>query len=658
MVLLQWAYTNAINVYNYHTVLIGYRLKISISSMVYRKTLKLSKSAFANTNVGQIQTILSGDMARLESIFYLIAYPFIGLALILTTVYVLWHYLNWYVFVGLLVLFIIIPIQSYLGKMFSTIRLLAAYKTDERMKQMNEFIPAIRVIKMYCFENEFARKISQARKNEIKRIRKCLYLFSGLVALFYTGAKIVIYATLVSYVLFSDTSVINSELVYVTFATFNKLSFVCLLYLPHFILSSVNGAIAIERIDKFLLLDEVERTDLDAKERLLYEKASVSVRGLHSTYAAKTSASIDEPKTKSKSNGKHHYKDNHAFVMDEQRIVSQEAYVLKNINFDVKPGEILCCIGTVGSGKSSILLSILGELFIRRGTIQVDGRYSYASQEAWTFAGTVKENILFGNVYDESKYKEVVRVCALERDMALFPQGDQTVVGERGVALSGGQRARINLARALYYEADIYLLDDPLSAVDPHVARHIFKEAIRGYLSDKIVILVTHQLQFVKNSTKVLLIENGEQVAYGDYNDTNNDFSSFVGLTDLNEQKEQGTERTRRDSNKFGSTVSIQQTIAMTNNPKIFSRQDSVDSIQQNRLFEEEVLFDDLAATGDEGECRIREVIPESTVTNGTGAITYVKAGMRGIVIGPLVVLLFIAAQLSFSFADYFLKLW
>lgn len=157
----------------------------------------------------------------------------------------------------------------------------------------------------------------------------------------------------------------------------------------------------------------------------------------------------------------------------------------------------------------------MGELFINKGRVDVKGRISYASQEAWIYSGTVRENILFNSVYDSEKYKEVVKVCALERDMTLFPNGDQTLIGDRGTSLSGGQRARINLARSLYLDADIFLLDDPLSAVDAHVARHIFHEAIKGYLSKKVVILVTHQLQFIKNAHKILLLKNGEQIAYG-----------------------------------------------------------------------------------------------------------------------------------------------
>lgn len=143
----------------------------------------------------------------------------------------------------------------------------------------------------------------------------------------------------------------------------------------------------------------------------------------------------------------------------------------------------LCAvIGSVGAGKSTLLNTILGELEIHSGQLNVNGKISYSSQDPWLFEGTVQQNIIFTENYDKIKYNEIIRVCALERDLNLLPYGGNTIVGERGVSLSGGQRARINLARAVYRQADIYLLDDPLSAVDAHVGKHIYKNCIEKYL--------------------------------------------------------------------------------------------------------------------------------------------------------------------------------
>ena len=171
---------------------------------------------------------------------------------------------------------------------------------------------------------------------------------------------------------------------------------------------------------------------------------------------------------------------------------------------------------------------ILGELSPTKGTCRVAGKVAYASQESWIFSGTVRQNILCGLEYDLKRYKKVVKAwyyslflfyfkqlfydiafddSALDKDFNLFPNGDQTTVGERGVSLSGGQKARVNLARSLYVDADIYLMDDPLSAVDTHVGRHLFDKAINGYLRDKIRVLVTHQLQYLKDVDQILILK-------------------------------------------------------------------------------------------------------------------------------------------------------
>lgn len=152
---------------------------------------------------------------------------------------------------------------------------------------------------------------------------------------------------------------------------------------------------------------------------------------------------------------------------------------------------------------------LLQELPLVSGTLQINGEISYASQEPWLFAGTIRQNILFGLPMEKQRYNTVVKKCALERDLSLLPYGDKTLIGDRGISLSGGQRARINLARAVYKQADIYLLDDPLSAVDTHVGKELFKQCITGYLKNKIVILVTHQIQHLQDVHRILYLEDG-----------------------------------------------------------------------------------------------------------------------------------------------------
>jgi ATP-binding cassette subfamily C (CFTR/MRP) protein 4 len=187
--------------------------------------------------------------------------------------------------------------------------------------------------------------------------------------------------------------------------------------------------------------------------------------------------------------------------------------ILKDVTFKAFPGELVGIAGTAGSGKSTLLQVILKEVEPTQGSVVVEGTLSYTAQEAWIFSASVRQNILFGQEMDQDKYQKVIGVCALEDDLSLFPHGDQTLVGERGVMLSGGQKARISLARAVYRDADVYLLDDPLSAVDAHVAEHIFNECILNYLKSKCVVLVTHQIKYLKKVNKMYFIENGKLTA-------------------------------------------------------------------------------------------------------------------------------------------------
>lgn len=192
---------------------------------------------------------------------------------------------------------------------------------------------------------------------------------------------------------------------------------------------------------------------------------------------------------------------------------------LTNINLEIKPGTLCVVVGQVGSGKSSLLQLLLKELTPNTGTMEVAGKLSYASQEPWLFVSSVKDNILFGEEFDKAHYRNVVKVCALEKDFEQLPNGDRTLITEKGISLSGGQRARINLARAVYRQADIYLMDDPLSAVDTHVGKHLFEQCIVKYLKGKTRVLTTHQLQFLKHADLVVIMNNGQIEKVGTFNE-------------------------------------------------------------------------------------------------------------------------------------------
>ncbi|XP_023241664.1 multidrug resistance-associated protein 4-like isoform X1 [Centruroides sculpturatus] len=224
----------------------------------------------------------------------------------------------------------------------------------------------------------------------------------------------------------------------------------------------------------------------------------------------------------------------------------------------MQPRELLIVIGPVGSGKSSLLMSVLGEIPITSGEVSVKGKISYASQEAWVFNATVRENILFGEEYQEDKYRKVLHITALEKDISLFSKGDLTIVGEKGVIMSGGQKARINLARAIYVDADIFLLDDPLSAVDVPVAKHIFEKCIMEYMKDKICILVTHQIQFLNSACKILALKKGKCEFIGNFKqlenlETHTDILRTEEVSENSIDLESAVFNNNNDDDKIGS---------------------------------------------------------------------------------------------------------
>ncbi|XP_044750541.1 ATP-binding cassette sub-family C member 4-like [Coccinella septempunctata] len=191
-------------------------------------------------------------------------------------------------------------------------------------------------------------------------------------------------------------------------------------------------------------------------------------------------------------------------------------------------GELVAIIGPVGSVKTSLLNMLLKEMIVISGDVDIQGRISHASQEPWFFAGSIQQNILFGESYDQDRYESVTHVCALLGDFQNFLHGDATLVGERGKALNGGQKSWVNLARCIYRKADIYILDDPLSAVDAKIGRHLYQKCIETFLGDKICILVTHQLQYLKTADKIIIMKDGRIEACGTFSELQNSGLDFA----------------------------------------------------------------------------------------------------------------------------------
>jgi ATP-binding cassette, subfamily C (CFTR/MRP), member 4 len=264
------------------------------------------------------------------------------------------------------------------------------------------------------------------------------------------------------------------------------------------------GYVSSRRLKEFLLIKETKPT---------VKKENDSIEDIKKANLA-MNPPVRTHKVDSNEKGAINFKDvTAAWINDD----GESTTGLSSIDLRIEPGSLYAIVGSVGSGKTSLLHAILGELDIDSGSLEINGALSYANQESFIFEGSIRSNILFTEKYEPKRFSEVVSVCGLAKDFEMFEHGDQTLVGEKGISLSGGQKARINLARAVYKQADIYLLDDPLSAVDSHVGKSIFKECILKFLKGKTVLLVTHQVHHLSKVQNILVVANGQIKANGSY---------------------------------------------------------------------------------------------------------------------------------------------
>lgn len=343
---------------------------------------------------------------------------------------------------------------------------------------------------------------------------------------------------------------LNAGYVYVISSFYNILKSAISNDFPQAISQTAEALVSVTRIEEFLLFDEVYHDS--TKDSYKIKRINTGTPLIHSS-------------GKKKSIGV--YLEN----VSAKWIDTQEENTLHTINFNVGPQQLVAIVGAVGSGKTSLLQTIMQELPLSQGNKDVVGKISYASQEPWLFAGTIKQNILFGEVWDTKRYERVIKVCALERDLSILSFGDKSLVGDRGVSLSGGQRARINLARAIYKEADIYILDDPLSAVDTHVGKQLFEDCISGFLRGKCTVLVTHQLQYLKNVNRIFLMERGTIGISGTYKEICESTCEFAKLLKHHVEEEDCDDTIDEETSdsKYFDSVSEDEPLATKEEPNV-----------------------------------------------------------------------------------------
>lgn len=606
----------AINQYVMGAFHYGMKIRASCCALIYRKALKLSRTALGETASGKIVNLLSNDVSRFDLVSIFINHMWAAPLTALGIMYFL--YLNAGVagLVGISPVFLVTPLQSYTGKLSAIYRKQTAQKTDERVRLMDEIISGVQVIKMYAWEKPFAKLIKFARKAELKIITKSSYVRGLFMTFNLFTTRAALFSTLLTMALMKEP--ITASKVFVLMSYYNILAQTMSTMFVRGISEVAELFVAVKRLEQFLMNDEYVVSDVpllttsNANKKITYDRPDIIVKGLTAKWLATSSEDT-----------------------------------LKDISFSVGPGELLAVIGPVGSGKSSLLETVLGELIIVSGTKELNGRISYASQEPWVFGATVRQNILFGSEYNKKRYQEVVRVCNLEKDFQQFTDGDLSVVGDRGASLSGGQKARINLARAVYRDADLYLLDDPLSAVDVHVSKHLYDECINGFLKDKARILVTHQVHHVKNADKIIILENGHVISQGTFNDVVNTDSEYARL--LTVEPEPAEEEKPKPIEKNPKRISIRKKISISSSRSELSIPDS--------LVQEEIHLEGEEQEDEEDERKFKDMQEESSKGKVKGSLffRYLKSGSNIFVIF-IVMCLYLLTQVIASSIDFFVS--
>uniref|UniRef100_A0A4X2LR57 ATP binding cassette subfamily C member 6 n=1 Tax=Vombatus ursinus TaxID=29139 RepID=A0A4X2LR57_VOMUR len=484
--------TLVLQLYQRFNMLNSAKIKTAVIGLLYKKALNLSNSSRKKFSTGEIINLFSRDAQQLMDLTVNLNILWSAPLQILMAIVLLWQELGPSVLAGVAVLVLVIPINALVANRLK----IQTKNKDQQIKLLNEVLQGIKILKLYAWEPSYQKKITEIRKHELEIQKSGGYLTVFSMLTLTCIPFLVSLATFGVYFLLDEGNILTANKVFTFMSLFN------ILRLPLFDLPTVISAVVQVLLHNFeinyfynfplfllLLLDyAIEFTDAS----FTWEKS--------------------QPPT------------------------------LNDLNIKIPEGALVAIIGQVGSGKSSVLSAILGEMEKLKGTVQRKGSVAYVSQQAWIQNSKLQENIVFGSVLQKQYYERVLEACALLPDLEQFPNGDQTEIGERGVNISGGQKQRVSLARAVYSGADIYLLDDPLSAVDVHVGKHLFEKVIgsSGLLKNKTRVLVTHNLTILPQTDLILVIESGKVAQMGTYQELLSKSKDFINLLQISSAQEKG----------------------------------------------------------------------------------------------------------------------
>jgi ATP-binding cassette subfamily C (CFTR/MRP) protein 4 len=501
----------------FRTTRVGSHVRIALSSLIYKRVLSMPTNAIMKTTTGQVINLISNDVSKFEELSVNIHHIWSGPLQASIIFGLIWNQIGIPTLFGYGILLLLVPLQLFFSRKFATYRKNTVQWTDKRVRVVNEILVGCQIVKMYNWEETLEDVVYNARQNEFKSICKASRIRAINLGIFFSSLTLISLATFGGSWLMGQT--LSSASIFTVLSLFSIIRYPLTNGLPSGIERLSESIIAARRINQFMNLSKQTRVQ-----------------------TLKDSSSND-----------HHCKSG-SIVMNGASFTwgSSQSVELNRIDLNVNNGSLVGIIGVIGSCKSSLLSAILGEMILVEGDSKINGQIAYVSQTPWIFAGTIRENILFCKQFDQEKYDRILKSCCLNADLRSFTAGDATVIGEKGVNLSGGQKARVSLARALYTEADIYLFDDPLAAVDLNVGKKIFEQCIsnKGIIKNKIRLLVTHQIQFLPEFDHCILLDHGQIEKQGLFNE----LLMIEKIKQIYENQQFHTNETRKSNQRHDSS--------------------------------------------------------------------------------------------------------
>ncbi|XP_066298154.1 ATP-binding cassette sub-family C member 9-like isoform X3 [Branchiostoma lanceolatum] len=529
----------------------GINLKAGITGLVYEKTLRMSSWSLSNGDwsIEQIINLMSVDANQIMLFVWFCPHLWAMPVQVVIAMVMLYYQMGYPAVIGASIIVILCPVQYLVARQMTHMQKDTMDHSEDRFKKFNEMLKGIRLLKLYSWESIFCTLVDRARNREISSMRKSsVYL---VFSLFLTAATPII-ATVVTFSIhhYMSDEALTAGRTFATLVLFNILV-VPLFNFPMVVVAMVNAIMSAKRLRPFLDIPEVDRgfyltgedEQEDAKDVLI---TLLRMSGIHmkSIKRQKSCKMVPENFVLEVTNGH--------FAWDLSSDAPTTA--LYDINFKVPRGAMTVVIGPNASGKTSLINAILGEMKLLAGDVAwclEKNKVSFHAQKGWLFNAKLRDNILFGQLFDQARYDRVISACSLQADIDILPEGDQTEIGERGIWLTPGQKRRVSVARALYNSSDIVILDDPLSFLDVHEGSHMMQEGILGMLREenRTIVLVTHKLEYLKEADNILVMRDGHVTHQGTFSEITTEDPSLYQMwkNTISTQAQQEEEERRKD---------------------------------------------------------------------------------------------------------------